>query len=44
VLRAAAADAVRKYDWSVVAGDILSVYEMVTESTARVTANGGGER
>jgi len=43
-LRAAAAEAVRKYDWSVVAGDILSVYEMVTESTARVTANGGGER
>lgn len=44
VLRAAAAEAVRKYDWSVVASDILSVYEMVTESTARVTANGSGER
>ena len=44
VLRAAAADAVRKYDWSVVAADILSVYEMVTESTARVTAENGGSR
>jgi phosphatidylinositol alpha-mannosyltransferase len=40
-LRAAASETVRRYDWSVVAGDILSVYEMVTESTARVTANGG---
>jgi phosphatidylinositol alpha-mannosyltransferase len=40
-LRAAEAAAVRKYDWSVVAADILSVYEMVTESTARVSATGG---
>lgn len=40
-LRAAEAEAVRRYDWSVVAGDILSVYEMVSESTARVTASGG---
>ena len=40
-LRAAEALAVRKYDWSVVAADILSVYEMVTESTARVIATGG---
>jgi phosphatidylinositol alpha-mannosyltransferase len=40
-LRAAESRAVRRYDWSVVAADILSVYEMVTESTARVTANGG---
>ena len=40
-LRAAEAESVRRYDWSVVAADILSVYEMVTESTARVTANGG---
>ncbi|MBR7839002.1 glycosyltransferase family 4 protein [Actinospica durhamensis] len=40
-LRASAAASVRRYDWSVVAADILSVYEMVTESTARVTANGG---
>lgn len=31
-----AAQSVRKYDWSVVAADILSVYEMVTESTAKV--------
>ena len=44
VLRATASRVVQKYDWSVVADDILSVYEMVTESTARVTANGGGER
>lgn len=36
-VRAAAARAVRRYDWSVVAGDILAVYEMVTESTAQVT-------
>lgn len=42
-LRAAESVAVRKYDWSVVAAEILSIYEMVTESTARVTAvNGGG--
>ena len=40
-LRTAQSRAVRRYDWSVVAGDILSVYEMVTESTARVTASGG---
>jgi phosphatidylinositol alpha-mannosyltransferase len=40
-LRATASGVVRRYDWSMVAGDILSVYEMVTESTARVTANGG---
>ena len=37
-LREAATEAVRRYDWSVVAADILSVYEMVTESTARVNA------
>jgi phosphatidylinositol alpha-mannosyltransferase len=43
-LRVAEAGAVRKYDWSVVASDILSVYEMVTESTARVTAENGGSR
>jgi phosphatidylinositol alpha-mannosyltransferase len=43
-LRAAAARSVRRYDWSVVAADILSVYEMVTESTARVTAENGGPR
>jgi phosphatidylinositol alpha-mannosyltransferase len=43
-LRAAESQAVRKYDWSVVAADILSVYEMVTESTARVTAENGGSR
>lgn len=36
-LRDIAAQTVRKYDWSVVAADILSVYEMVTESTAKVT-------
>jgi phosphatidylinositol alpha-mannosyltransferase len=36
-LRDVAARTVRKYDWSVVAADILSVYEMVTESTAKVT-------
>ena len=42
-LRAAESRAVQKYDWSVVAGDILSVYEMVTESTARVTAESGGD-
>jgi phosphatidylinositol alpha-mannosyltransferase len=36
-LRETASRAVRRYDWSVVAGDILSVYEMVTESTARVS-------
>jgi len=40
-LRLAESRAVRRYDWSVVAADILSVYEMVTESTARVTAYGG---
>jgi phosphatidylinositol alpha-mannosyltransferase len=44
ILRTTASQAVQKYDWSVVADDILSVYEMVTESTARVTASGGGER
>ena len=43
-LRTAESEAVRKYDWSVVAADILSVYEMVTESTARVTAENGGSR
>ena len=43
-LRRTAADKVRKYDWSVVAADILSVYEMVTESTAHVTAENGGTR
>jgi len=43
-LRAAESRAVRRYDWSVVAADILSVYEMVTESTARVTAESGGPR
>ena len=43
-LRQAESEAVRKYDWSVVASDILSVYEMVTESTARVTAENGGSR
>ena len=37
-LRDAATAAVRRYDWSVVAADILSVYEMVTESTAQVNA------
>jgi phosphatidyl-myo-inositol alpha-mannosyltransferase len=36
-LREAAHDAVRRYDWSVVATDILAVYEMVTESTSQVT-------
>jgi phosphatidylinositol alpha-mannosyltransferase len=36
ILRRTAAEKVRKYDWSVVAADILSVYEMVTESTAKV--------
>ena len=36
-LSAAATSAVQRYDWSVVAADILSVYEMVTESTAKVT-------
>jgi len=36
-LRVAATAAVQRYDWSVVAGDILAVYEMVTESTAQVT-------
>jgi phosphatidylinositol alpha-mannosyltransferase len=39
-LRSAASEAVRRYDWSVVAADILSVYEMVTESTARVATEG----
>jgi len=29
-LRAAAAAAVRRYDWSVVAGEIVRVYETVT--------------
>ena len=48
-LRDAASTAVRRYDWSVVAADILSVYEMVAESTARVTtdtwtATGRGHR
>ena len=43
-LRAAESRSVRRYDWSVVAADILSVYEMVTESTARVTAESGGPR
>jgi phosphatidylinositol alpha-mannosyltransferase len=37
ILREKAAEKVRKYDWSVVAADILSVYEMVTESTAKVS-------
>jgi phosphatidylinositol alpha-mannosyltransferase len=37
-LRISAGRAVRRYDWSVVAADILSVYEMVTESTAQVSA------
>jgi phosphatidyl-myo-inositol alpha-mannosyltransferase len=37
-LREAATLAVRKYDWSVVASDILSVYEMVSESTAQVSS------
>jgi phosphatidylinositol alpha-mannosyltransferase len=36
-LREAAAATVLRYDWSVVAGDILAVYEMVTESTTQVT-------
>ncbi|HZU57565.1 MAG TPA: glycosyltransferase family 4 protein [Actinocrinis sp.] len=36
-LRDEATRCVRKYDWSVVAADILSVYEMVTESTAQVS-------
>jgi phosphatidyl-myo-inositol alpha-mannosyltransferase len=40
-LRTAAAEAVRRYDWSVVAADILAVYEMVAESTARVTTETG---
>jgi phosphatidylinositol alpha-mannosyltransferase len=39
-LRTRASQAVRRYDWSVVAADILSVYEMVTESTARVATVG----
>jgi phosphatidylinositol alpha-mannosyltransferase len=46
-LRERATRAVRKYDWSVVAADILSVYEMVTESTAQVSSagqTGGGIR
>ncbi|HEU5333492.1 MAG TPA: glycosyltransferase family 4 protein [Actinocrinis sp.] len=48
-LREAASTAVRRYDWSVVAADILSIYEMVAESTARVTtdtwtATGRGHR
>jgi phosphatidylinositol alpha-mannosyltransferase len=38
LLREQATQAVRKYDWSVVAADILSVYEMVTESTAQVSS------
>ena len=37
LLRRTAAEKVRKYDWSVVAAEILSVYEMVTESTAKVS-------
>ncbi|HEV3173584.1 MAG TPA: glycosyltransferase family 4 protein [Actinocrinis sp.] len=38
-LREAASTAVRRYDWSVVAADILAIYEMVTESTARVSTD-----
>jgi phosphatidylinositol alpha-mannosyltransferase len=38
-LSAAGSAAVRRYDWSVVAADILSIYEMVTESTAQVTTD-----
>jgi phosphatidylinositol alpha-mannosyltransferase len=37
-LRAAATSAVRRYDWPVVAAEILSIYEMLTESMASVTA------
>ena len=36
-LSAAGSAAVRRYDWSVVAQDILAVYEMVTEGAARVS-------
>jgi phosphatidylinositol alpha-mannosyltransferase len=39
-LRDMAGRIVRKYDWSVVAADILAVYEMVTESTAQVSVVG----
>lgn len=42
-LREAGSGAVRRYDWSVVAADILSVYEMVTESTARVATEAWAE-
>ena len=42
-LSAAASAAVRRYDWSVVAEDILSIYEMVTESTAQVTTDSWNE-
>jgi phosphatidyl-myo-inositol alpha-mannosyltransferase len=35
-LTSAAAAVVRRYDWSVVTADVLSVYEMVTEGAARV--------
>jgi phosphatidylinositol alpha-mannosyltransferase len=43
-LREAASRAVRRYDWSVVAADILSVYEMVTESNAQVSQVGTESR
>jgi phosphatidyl-myo-inositol alpha-mannosyltransferase len=48
-LRETGSAVVRWYDWDVVAADILSVYEMVTESTARAAAfpsrpSGGDER
>jgi hypothetical protein len=43
-LRAAASRCVLKYDWSVVAADILSVYEMVTESTAQVSTRANPPR
>jgi phosphatidyl-myo-inositol alpha-mannosyltransferase len=42
-LSAAGSVAVRRYDWSVVAADILSIYEMVTESTAQVTTDSWNE-
>jgi hypothetical protein len=43
-LRDEATRCVRKYDWSVVAADILSVYEMVTESTAQVSTRASQTR
>lgn len=42
-LRAAASSAVRRYDWSVVAADLLAVYEMVTTDVAGLQHVGTSE-